>query len=80
MRRATAANGGGSSALLKSGGARRGMATEEKVSWEQYKSGKKSFQEWQDANRPILVGGIIAGYVVVYLLVTRGKKKSKSDE
>eukprot|EP00180_Rhodochaete_pulchella_P000554 Plantae.Rhodophyta-Rhodochaete_pulchella.ctg13987.p4 GENE.Plantae.Rhodophyta-Rhodochaete_pulchella.ctg13987~~Plantae.Rhodophyta-Rhodochaete_pulchella.ctg13987.p4 ORF type:complete len:110 (-),score=13.36 Plantae.Rhodophyta-Rhodochaete_pulchella.ctg13987:746-1075(-) len=59
---------------------RRGMATEESVSWGEYRSGKKSLQQWIDANRPIVVVGTLVGWYVVIkgisMAVGGGKKKA----
>eukprot|EP00184_Porphyridium_aerugineum_P003174 CAMPEP_0184695314 /NCGR_PEP_ID=MMETSP0313-20130426/2993_1 /TAXON_ID=2792 /ORGANISM="Porphyridium aerugineum, Strain SAG 1380-2" /LENGTH=110 /DNA_ID=CAMNT_0027153749 /DNA_START=156 /DNA_END=488 /DNA_ORIENTATION=+ len=52
---------------------------EPKVSWAEYRAGKATYQQWQDANRPTVVGLCLAGYGLIYFLATRGKKKEKKE-
>ncbi|KAJ8905999.1 hypothetical protein NDN08_002499 [Rhodosorus marinus] len=55
----------------------RGMATQETVSYAQYKSGEKTYIEFQNANRPYYV---IVTYVTlfgsIWLLRRRSKRKA----
>lgn len=59
---------------------RRGLATHEpEVSWGEYRSGKKTFAEWVDANRHVVAGSMFAFYVGLAAWNLRpGKKKKKA--
>lgn len=60
------------------GVSRRGLATHEpEVSWGEYRSGKKTFAEWVDANRHIVAGGFFAFYVSLAVYKFRPGPKGK---
>lgn len=60
---------------------RRGLATHEpQVTWAEYRSGKKTLNEWVDANRHIVAGSFFAFYVSIAAWNLRPGKKRKKTE
>lgn len=58
---------------------RRGLATHEpEVSWAEYRSGKKTLNEWVDANRHIVAGSFFVFYVSIAAWNLRPGKKKKA--
>ncbi|KAA8498844.1 hypothetical protein FVE85_6429 [Porphyridium purpureum] len=48
----------------------------EKISWADYRAGKYTLQEWQDANRPIIVGIVFAASALLYVVLKPKKKQA----
>jgi len=70
----------GGAVTSASASARRGMATERRVTWAEYRSGKATWQEWQDTNRPTVVSITLLSYVLLYLTFRRGGKKKATED